>query len=146
MKITHRQLRRIIKEAISSDDPMTRINQILEDSIPEIEAIAYRSVIAHDPTRYVGEQPGFRSRSLTYTFMSTWGGHDDRLWNASTTRARQVVMEALLSAGAFIPGPVPVMDDFGTPGVKFVLDGQKFILITTGYRYDVEIYVTKEKQ
>lgn len=148
MKITKQKLRRLIKETIDVWDPIDTINQILADSTAAISTAVHDNVkiLLPNSHNYYDYKEGSKSNILTYQFMSTWGAHDDGLWNRSTTKARQIILNALLSAGATITGPVPVMNDFGTPGVKFVLDGQKFILSTTGYRYDVEIYVVKDKQ
>ncbi len=140
MKITRRQLRRIIREAIEAD-PMVTINQALEDSIPVIaKKISQNRDARVRQVRetWAGTQ---RSGTLTYQFMSTWGAHDDDLWNSSTQQSRQVVLDNLVKHGAVIESAVPPMNDFGTPGVNFSLGGQSFELVTTGYRYDVEIYV-----
>ena len=154
MRISKRQLRRLIKEqmdgpGMDSPDPMATINQVLADSLPGVKqagqdsyAKLHKTTDAYQDYDY---KPGSKSDVIEYQFMSAYGAHDDHLWNISTTKTRQVVLEALLNAGAFIPGPVPVMDDFGTPGVNFALDGQKFILSTTGFRYTVRIYAIREK-
>ena len=146
MKITKRQLRSLIREAIfRSEDivdetdvegPMAIINQALEDSIP---AAAKISQSGHAETYQSNWRSG-DSKTLSYRFMSTYAPHDDHTWNVSTQQSRQAVLDNLIKHGAVIEGPVPPMNDFGTPGVKFSLEGYPFELITTGHRYDVEIY------
>lgn len=146
MKISKRQLRRIIQEAMLDDrapgrDPKAIIKQALEDSIPAIGEISQNG---HARTYYSDSfgQLGdaWKSETITYQFMSTWGAHDDHTWNLSTQRARQVVLDNLIKHGAVINGRVPPMNDFGTPSVKFSLEGQPFELVTSGHRYDVHIY------
>ena len=133
MKITKRQLRRIIREAIATD-PTEEIGQALKASIFEIAGFS------HCAPELRPSQDASSSPKLTYTFMSTWGAHDNKLWNRSTTKAREIVLGNLVNQGAVIEGGVPPMNDFGTPGVKFSLGGRLYELVTTGYRYDVEIY------
>jgi len=152
MKITKAKLRRLVREQIEADptpdtDAMPTINNILSRSVQEVgEAVHDRYTSMYPPDKNQWANAPTKSNTITYKFMSTYGAHDDDLWNRSTTKARQVVLNNLTAGGAVIEGSVPPMDDFGTPGVKFSLGGQRFKLITTGHRYDVEIYVTQAKQ
>ena len=134
MKITKRQLRRIIKEAIDTD-PVEAIDQALKASVFGIAAFSHYAPELRPP------QDASSSSRLIYTFMSTFAAHNNKQWNRSTTKAREIVLDNLTNQGAVIEGGVPPMNDFGTPGVKFSLGGQSYELVTTGYRYDVEIYV-----
>ena len=113
---------------------ITTINAALEDSLSEI------SEFSAGQERIWKDTAEGTSSMLLYQFMSSWGGHDDEWWNESTQGAREVVLDNLVELGATIEGEIPPMNDFGTPGVNFSLGGQLFQLITTGRRYDVQIY------
>ena len=139
MRITKRQLKRIIKEALVTD-PAGVIDQALKASIFGIAGFS------HYAPELRPSQDASSSPKLIYTFMSTWGAHDNKKWNRSTTKAREIVLDNLVNQGVVIEGDVPPMKDFGTPGVKFSLGGRLYELITTGYRYDVEIYAKELKQ
>jgi|TARA_R100000501_G_C2619286_1_gene112659 hypothetical protein len=143
VKITKQNLRRLIQEAID-DDPMSTVNLALGRSVQAVKQISQNNdVRTYEPSEGLspwGKPREKKSRILIYQFMSTWAEHDDAAWNRSTSMARQAVLIELIELGAEITEPPPPMDDFGTPAVKFTLGGQQFELVTTGYRYDVEIY------